>query len=148
MPKNFKLTSTSFKGNAPPAGKQNRSGTLGRVITDIYRDVDAGFQTMEATISAGDSGTTGFVNRVYSGKVTITNPSTSSSAISVPNAPNASIVIVHNNADTADAAALRFTGAVSGEELTITLRTAAGVAVAPGATAGDEIELNWWVDGR
>mgnify|MGYP001389797099 CR=1 FL=1 len=148
MPKNFKLSSTSFKGSAPPSGKQNRTGTLGRVITDIYRDVDAGFKTMEDTIAAGDSGTTGFVNRVYSGKVTITNPATASAEIDVPNAPNASVVIVHNNNNAPDAAAVRFTGSVSANKLTITTRNAAGVATAPGATAGDTLELHWWVDGR
>ena len=148
MPKNFKLTSTSFKSNAPPVGKENRTGTIGRIVTDFYRDVDAGFKSMETTIAAGNSGTTGFVNRVYSGKVTITNPDTASAAISVKNAPDTAIVIVHNNANTADAAAVRFTGAVSNEELTITVRNAAGVATAPGSSSGDEIELHWWVDGR
>ena len=137
--------STSFGSRKLPVGKQYRSGTVGPANKDLDRDIDAAFKELEATVAAGDAN--GFVSRVYSGKVTITNPDTTAT-IAVANAADASPTIVQNNATTADAAAVRFTTAVSGEELTITCRDNAGNAIAPGAAPGDTIELTWWLDGR
>ena len=137
--------STSFGSRKLPLGKQYRTGTMGRAHKDLERDIDAAFKEIESTVATGDAN--GFVSRVYSGKVTITNPD-SSATIAVANAADASPTIVQNHGTTADVAAVRFTASVSGEELTITCRDNAGNAVAPGAAEGDTIELTWWLDGR
>ena len=137
--------STSFGSRKLPIGKQYRSGTVGRANKDLDRDIDAAFKDLEATVASGDGN--GFVSRVYSGETTITNPATNAT-VSVANAADGCVVIIHDNASAADAAAVRFTGSVTGEVLTLTTRNAAGAAVAPGAAEGDDIVLSWWVDGR
>ena len=141
MPKNFKLTSASFKKKAPPTGKQNRTGTLGRVIKDVYKDVDSGFTTLEATVAAGDG--EGFVGRVHSGTITIATTGNTGTA-AVADATNGSPVFIHNNANAADTTAKRFTGVVLNDVLTITSRDAAGDAVNPTV----ELSLMFYVDGR